>query len=114
MDAINERRRFCAAMAESCGAGRRHRLWHRHRRAARPRPLRGMALAIPLVMSWEPATALIFMGALYKCSNYGGSLTAILVNTPGDASNAATVLDGYPMCERGRGGVALDSAPPPR
>src|SRR5512134_1960076 len=47
------------------------------------------------------------MGALYKCSNYGGSITAILVNTPGDASNAATVLDGYPMCEKGRGSVAL-------
>ena len=70
-------------------------------------PSAGMALAIPLVMSWHPATALIFMGALYKCSNYGGSLTAILVNTPGDASNAATILDGYPMCQSGRGGVAL-------
>lgn len=70
-------------------------------------PSAGMALAIPLVMSWHPATALIFMGALYKCSNYGGSLTAILVNTPGDASNAATILDGYPMCQGGKGGVAL-------
>lgn len=70
-------------------------------------PSAGMALAIPLVMSWHPATALIFMGALYKCSNYGGSLTAILVNTPGDASNAATILDGYPMCQNGKGGVAL-------
>lgn len=70
-------------------------------------PSAGMALTIPLVMSWHPATALIFMGALYKCSNYGGSLTAILVNTPGDASNAATVLDGYPMCQGGKGGVAL-------
>ena len=70
-------------------------------------PSAGMALAIPLVMTWHPATALIFMGALYKCSNYGGSLTAILVNTPGDASNAATILDGYPMCQRGMGGVAL-------
>src|SRR3990167_5604209 len=70
-------------------------------------PSAGMALAIPLVMTWHHATALIFMGALYKCSNYGGSLTAILVNTPGDASNAATILDGYPMCQRGMGGVAL-------
>ncbi|OGA12596.1 MAG: hypothetical protein A3G25_18890 [Betaproteobacteria bacterium RIFCSPLOWO2_12_FULL_63_13] len=70
-------------------------------------PSAGMALAIPLVMSWHPGTALIFMGALYKSSNYGGSLTAILVNTPGDASNAATILDGYPMCQNGRGGVAL-------
>jgi putative tricarboxylic transport membrane protein len=70
-------------------------------------PSAGMALALPLVMSWHPATALIFMGSLYKCSNYGGSLSAILVNTPGDASNAATVLDGYPMCQQGKGGVAL-------
>ncbi len=70
-------------------------------------PSAGMALALPLVLKWPPTTALIFMGALYKCSNYGGSITAILVNTPGDASNAATILDGYPMCEKGRGGVAL-------
>jgi putative tricarboxylic transport membrane protein len=70
-------------------------------------PSAGMALALPLVLKWHPATALIFMGALYKCSNYGGSITAILVNTPGDASNAATILDGYPMCEKGKGGVAL-------
>ncbi len=70
-------------------------------------PSAGMALALPLAMKWDPATALIFMASLYKCSNYGGSLTAILVNTPGDASNAATVLDGHPMCKHGRGGVAL-------
>ncbi len=70
-------------------------------------PSAGMALALPLVLKWEPATALIFMGALYKCSNYGGSLTAILVNTPGDSSNAATILDGFPMCEQGKGGMAL-------
>ncbi|MDP2645802.1 MAG: tripartite tricarboxylate transporter permease [Desulfobacterales bacterium] len=70
-------------------------------------PSAGMALAIPLILKWPPATALIFMGALYKCSNYGGSITAILVNTPGDASNAATILDGYPMCEKGKGNVAL-------
>src|SRR4030042_914879 len=69
-------------------------------------PSAGMALAIPLVLKWHPATALIFMGALYKCSNYGGSITAILVNTPGDASNAATILDGYPMWEKGKGGAA--------
>jgi len=70
-------------------------------------PSAGMALVLPLILKWHPATALIFMGSLYKCSNYGGSITAILVNTPGDASNAATILDGYPMCEKGKGGVAL-------
>lgn len=70
-------------------------------------PSAGMAITLPLVLKWDPITALIFMGSLYKCSNYGGSITAILVNTPGDASNAATILDGYPMCEKGKGGVAL-------
>ncbi len=70
-------------------------------------PSAGMAIILPLVMKWPATTALIFMGSLYKCSNYGGSITAVLVNTPGDATNAATILDGYPMCERGKGGVAL-------
>lgn len=70
-------------------------------------PSAGMALALPLAMKWHPATALIFMGSLYKASNWGGSITAILLNTPGDASNAATMLDGYPLCEQGKGGVAL-------
>ena len=70
-------------------------------------PSAGMALALPLVIKWDPVTALIFMGAIYKCSNYGGSITAILVNTPGDASNAATILDGHPMCRQGKGGIAL-------
>src|SRR3972149_5377259 len=76
-------------------------------------PAAGMALALPMALKWHPGTALIFMGALYKCSNYGGSITAILVNTPGDASNAATILDGYPMCEEGKGGVALAISAPP-
>jgi putative tricarboxylic transport membrane protein len=66
-----------------------------------------MALALPLVLKWHPATSLIFMGALYKASNWGGSITAILLNAPGDASNAATMLDGYPLCEQGKGGEAL-------
>lgn len=70
-------------------------------------PAAGMALAFPLLMNLNPLTGLIFMGTLYRVSNYGGSITAIMLNTPGDASNAATILDGYPMCEKGQGGVAL-------
>lgn len=70
-------------------------------------PAAGMALALPIALKWHPGTALIFMGALYKCSNYGGAITSILVNTPGDASNAATILDGHPMCQQGRGSEAL-------
>lgn len=70
-------------------------------------PSAGMALMLPIVLQWDPLTALIFMGALYKCSTYGGSITAILLRTPGDAANAATILDGYPLCEQGKGGLAL-------
>ena len=70
-------------------------------------PAAGMALAFPIAMSWNPVTGLIFMGSLYRCSTYGGSITAIMLNTPGDAANAATILDGFPMCENGKSGVAL-------
>ncbi|MFB3884956.1 MAG: tripartite tricarboxylate transporter permease [Thermodesulfobacteriota bacterium] len=67
----------------------------------------GMALAFPLIINLHPLTALIFMASLYRVSNYGGSITAIMLNTPGDSSNAATILDGFPMCEKGQSGVAL-------
>ena len=70
-------------------------------------PAAGMALSFPLIMNMNPLTGLIFMGTLYRVSNYGGSITAIMLNTPGDSSNAATILDGYPMCEKGQSGVAL-------
>jgi putative tricarboxylic transport membrane protein len=70
-------------------------------------PSAGMALAFPLVLRLNPATALIFLASAYRCSTYGGSITAIMLNTPGDAANAATILDGFPMTERGQSGVAL-------
>jgi putative tricarboxylic transport membrane protein len=70
----------------------------------------GMALALPLTLKWPPATALIFLCASYKLSGYGGSITAIIINTPGESANAATVLDGFPMCEKGEGGIALGAS----
>lgn len=73
-------------------------------------PAVGMALALPLTLKWSPTTALIFLCVCYKLSTYGGSITSIILNTPGDSSNAATVLDGFPMCERGEGGVALGAS----
>ena len=73
-------------------------------------PAVGMALALPLTLKWPPATALIFLCVCYKLSTYGGSITSIILNTPGDSSNAATVLDGFPMCEKGEGGIALGAS----
>lgn len=70
-------------------------------------PTAGMALCLPLTYGWPPATALILMGAIFFSSNFGGSITSILINAPGDASNSATMIDGYPMTESGRGNEAL-------
>lgn len=70
-------------------------------------PTAGMALLLPLTFGWPPATALIMMGAIFFSSNFGGSITSILINAPGDASNSATMMDGYPMTENGRGNEAL-------
>ena len=70
-------------------------------------PTAGMALLLPLTFGWPPATALILMGAIFFSSNFGGSITSILINAPGDASNSATMMDGYPMTEKGRGNEAL-------
>ena len=70
-------------------------------------PTAGMALLLPLTFGWPPATALILMGAIFFSSNFGGSITSILINAPGDASNSATMMDGYPMTENGRGKEAL-------
>jgi putative tricarboxylic transport membrane protein len=70
-------------------------------------PSAGMALAFPLVLTLKPLPALIFILTLYRVSNYGGSITAIMLNTPGDNTNAATILDGFPMCENGQSGMAL-------
>lgn len=67
----------------------------------------GMALLLPITFGWPPSTALIMMAAIFFSSNFGGSITSIIINAPGDTSNSATVMDGYPMTEKGRGNEAL-------
>lgn len=67
----------------------------------------GMALAFPILANLDPLMGLIFILTSYRVSNYGGSITAIMLNTPGDNSNLATILDGFPMCKKGQSGMAL-------
>lgn len=67
----------------------------------------GIAVLLPLTFTMQPASALILLGALFCGSMYGGSISAILINTPGTPAAAATVLDGYPMAKKGKGGEAL-------
>ncbi|MDQ1081983.1 tripartite tricarboxylate transporter permease [Pseudoroseomonas cervicalis] len=66
-----------------------------------------IALLLPLTIGISPIAALAFMGSVYCAANFGGSITAILVNAPGDPSASATALEGYRMAERGEAGLAL-------
>lgn len=73
-------------------------------------PITAIALLIPLSYGLEPVTALILMSGIYYGAMYGGSITSILMNTPGEAANAITVIDGYKMAKAGRAGAALATA----
>jgi len=70
-------------------------------------PAAGMVLVLPFSFNLNATSAMILMSGVYLTTNYGGSIAAILVNTPGEASSAATLLDGYPMTQKGRGAEAL-------
>jgi len=70
----------------------------------------GVALLIPVSYGMPPVTALILLGGVYAGGMYGGSIAAILVNTPGTPSAAATVFDGYPMAQKGQAKQALVEA----
>ena len=64
-------------------------------------------ILLPLTLSMDPETGLIFMVAIYASSRMGAGIPAILVNIPGTAGAAATPLDGYPMTKQGRSHQAL-------
>ncbi len=70
----------------------------------------GVALVIPITFSMSPESSLILLGAVYVSSVYGGSVTAILLRTPGTDASIATALDGYPLAAAGRGAEALGMA----
>ena len=66
-----------------------------------------IALLLPLTYSMRPETGLAMLASLYLAAMYGGSVAAILLRTPGTPAAAATVLDGYPMAQKGLAGKAL-------
>jgi len=66
-----------------------------------------LALALPFSFGMPPHAAMLFFSAIMGSIAFGGSVTAILLNTPGTAPNAATCLDGYPMAQQGQGNKAL-------
>ena len=66
-----------------------------------------VAMILPFTLTMSQAPAILLLLAIYAGSVYGGSISAILINTPGTPQSAATCLDGYPMAQRGEAGKAL-------
>lgn len=67
----------------------------------------GIAILIPLTLGMEPVTALIMLAGIYYGAQYGGTITSVLISTPGEAASVVTTLDGYKMARQGRAGSAL-------
>ena len=70
----------------------------------------GLALALPFLFLLKPEEALPFAVALTSVAYTGGAITAILIGVPGTGPNAATLIDGFPMTEKGEGARALGAA----
>jgi putative tricarboxylic transport membrane protein len=69
-----------------------------------------LALLIPVTFSMEPLDAMYLAGGVMGATSFGGSITAILLNTPGTAPNAATTFDGYPLAQQGKAGLAIGAS----
>ncbi|MEN1969569.1 tripartite tricarboxylate transporter permease [Lentibacillus sp. N15] len=70
-------------------------------------PAAGIAILLPVTFGMDPTAAIIMLAGIYYGSMYGGSITSILINTPGEAATVASMLDGYPLARKGRAGPAL-------
>jgi len=70
-------------------------------------PAAGTAILIPVTMVLDPTGAIIMLAAIYYGAMYGGTITSVLLNVPGEAASVVTCLDGYQMAKQGRAGPAL-------
>src|SRR6476619_374124 len=70
----------------------------------------GIAILLPLTFSLSPTSAIIMLSFIYWGALFGGAITSILFNIPGESHSVATTFDGYPMAQQGRAGEALTSA----
>lgn len=73
-------------------------------------PVSGIAILIPLAFGMNPTSAMILMCGVYYGCMYGGTITSVLMNVPGESSTIMTCLDGYAMARKGRAGPALTIA----
>jgi putative tricarboxylic transport membrane protein len=70
-------------------------------------PSAGIALLLPITLKMNSDVALLMVISLYVGASFGGRISSILTNIPGDAASVATTFDGYPMTLKGQAGVAL-------
>ncbi len=67
----------------------------------------GIAVLLPLTFSMDPTSAIVMLAAIYYGAMFGGTITSVLINTPGESSTVASTFDGYPLAQQGRAGPAL-------
>ena len=72
--------------------------------------LSALAILIPFVWGMDPLPGLAFLLACHAVVYTGGSVTSIVLGIPGSPPNAATVIDGYPLCRQGKAGYAIGAA----
>lgn len=70
----------------------------------------GMVLLIPITFTLPPTGAIIMLASIYYGAAYGGTITSVLLNVPGESETVVSTFEGYPMAQQGRGGVALSIA----
>ncbi len=70
-------------------------------------PGAGVALLLPVTFGLSPVSGLIMLAGIYYGAMYGGTLTSVLINTPGESSSVMTTIDGYQLARQGRAGAAL-------
>ena len=70
----------------------------------------GIAILLPLTFSMTPTGAIIMLSCIYWGALFGGAITSVLFNIPGEPWSVATTFDGYPMAQQGRAGEALTAA----
>jgi putative tricarboxylic transport membrane protein len=73
-------------------------------------PTATISMLLPMTYSLGPITSIIMLSGIYYGSQYGGSTTSILLNTPGEASSVMTCVDGHAMTKNGQAGVAIFAA----
>lgn len=70
----------------------------------------GVAILLPLTFTMPPTSAIIMLSCIYWGALFGGAITSVLFNIPGEPWSVATTFDGYPMAQQGRAGEALTGA----